>query len=88
MFEILTLMQTRKIERPIPIILFGSAYWSEIVDFEALVRHGMIEREDLELFKVADDPVAALALLQAGIQAEWEAPTPAMAHSKAPPAAG
>jgi uncharacterized protein (TIGR00730 family) len=86
MFEILTLMQTRKIERPIPVILYGSSYWSEIVDFEALVRHGMIAREDLSLFKFADDPAAALALLQAGIEAEWEAATPAIAHSRTPPA--
>jgi len=86
MFEILTLMQTRKIERPIPVILYGSSYWSEIVDFEALVRHGMIAREDLSLFKVVDDPAAALALLQAGIEAEWEAATPAIAHSRTPPA--
>jgi uncharacterized protein (TIGR00730 family) len=86
LFEILTLMQTRKIERPIPVILYGSEYWNEIVDFEALVRHGMIAREDLGLFKLADDPATALALLQAGIEAEWEAPTPAVAHSRTPPA--
>ncbi len=86
LFEILTLMQTRKIERPIPVILYGSEYWNEIVDFEALVRHGMIAREDLSLFKFADDPAGALALLQAGIEAEWEAPTPAVAHSRTPPA--
>jgi uncharacterized protein (TIGR00730 family) len=86
LFEILTLMQTRKIARPIPVILFGPEYWNEIVDFEALVRHGMIAREDLALFKSADDPAAAFALLQAGIEAEWEAPTPAFAHSRTPPA--
>jgi uncharacterized protein (TIGR00730 family) len=85
MFEMLTLMQTRKIERSIPVILYGSSYWNEIVDFEALVRHGMIDREDLSLFRFADDPAAALALLQAGIEAEWEAATPAIAHSRAPP---
>ena len=85
MFEVLTLMQTRKIDRRIPVILYGSSYWNEIVDFEALVRHGMIDREDLSLFRFADDPAAALALLQAGIAAEWEVPTPAIAHSRAPP---
>jgi uncharacterized protein (TIGR00730 family) len=84
--EILTLMQTRKIARSIPVILYGSSYWNEIIDFEALVRHGMIDREDLALFKFADDPTAALALLQAGIQAEIEAPAPAIAHSRTAPA--
>jgi len=86
LFEILTLMQTAKIARPIPVILYGSEYWNEIVNFEALVRHGTIAREDLSLFRFADDPAAALALLQAGIEAEWEAPTPAVAHSRTPPA--
>ena len=84
--EILTLMQTRKVARSIPVVLYGSAYWNEIIDFEALVRHGMIDREDLALFKFADDPATALALLQAGIQAELEEATPAIAHSRTPPA--
>jgi uncharacterized protein (TIGR00730 family) len=82
MFEILTLMQTRKLDRRVPVVLYGSSYWNEIVDFDALVRHGMIEREDLELFKFADDPAAALALLQAGITADLEQATPAIAHSR------
>ena len=56
LFEMLTLMQTRKIERRIPIVLYGSDYWNEIVDFDALVRHGMVSREDLALFRFADDP--------------------------------
>ncbi len=85
MFEVLTLTQTRKVERSIPVILYGSSYWNEIVDFEALVRHGMIDRADLSLFRFADDPAAALALLQAGIEAEWQAETPAIAHSQTPP---
>src|SRR5271169_2453350 len=44
--EILTLMQTRKIDRHIPVVLYGSSFWNEIVNFDALVRHGMIDRED------------------------------------------
>jgi uncharacterized protein (TIGR00730 family) len=79
--EILTLAQTRKLERPIPVILYGTAYWSEVINFEALVRHGMIERKDLELFKYADDPAAACALLQSTLQAEAEQATPGFAHS-------
>ena len=87
MCEILTLMQTRKIEGPIPVVLYGSEYWKEIVDFDALVRHGMIDPEDLRLFQFADDPQTALGILQAGIEAGLEAATvktPSIAHSKAP----
>ena len=83
--EILTLMQTRKINRRIPVILFGSQYWNEVINFEALVRHGMIDREDLALFQFADEPASALALLQAGIATELEDTVPAIAHSKTSP---
>jgi uncharacterized protein (TIGR00730 family) len=84
LMEILTLMQTRKLERAIPVILYGSGYWNEVINFEALVRHGMIDREDLKLIRFADDPAAALAILQAGIDTRAEEETPAVAHSKAP----
>jgi uncharacterized protein (TIGR00730 family) len=80
--EILTLVQTKKIDRHIPVVLYGSSYWNEIINFDALVRHGMINREDLALFQFADDPATALGLLQAGIAAEPEEATPAIAHSR------
>jgi uncharacterized protein (TIGR00730 family) len=80
--EILTLAQTRKLERPIPVILYGSQYWNEIINFDALARHGMIDRADLQLFQFADDPQAALAVLQSALAPEPEAPTPAFAHSR------
>ena len=80
--EILTLMQTRKFGRHIPVVLYGSTYWNEIINFDALVRHGMIDREDLALFQFADDPAVALELLQKGIAAELEEATPAVAHSR------
>src|SRR6202008_252301 len=51
MCEILTLAQTRKLESRIQIVLYGSEYWKEIINFDALVRHGMISEEDLQLFQ-------------------------------------
>ncbi len=42
LFEVLTLSQTQKLDRPFMILLYGTAYWNEIVNFEALVRHGTI----------------------------------------------
>jgi hypothetical protein len=77
-------MQTRKLDRHIPIVLYGSSYWNEIINFDALVRHGMISRDDRALFQFADDPAAALTLLQAGITADIEEATPAIAHSRRP----
>jgi len=87
LMEILTLMQTKKIERHIPIMLYGSSYWNEIINFDALVRHGMIDRDDLALFQFVDDPAIALSLLQAGIATEADGTTPAVAHSRAPDSA-
>jgi uncharacterized protein (TIGR00730 family) len=82
MFEVLTLMQTRKVDRRIPVVLYGSGYWKEVVNFEALVKHGTIDREDLALFRFADDPAAALAILQEGIRAEGASQAPDIAHSR------
>lgn len=68
MTEILTLMQTEKIARHIPVVIYGSSYWNEILDFEALARHGMIDRADLSLFRFADDPATALAQMKRGME--------------------
>jgi uncharacterized protein (TIGR00730 family) len=80
--EILTLAQTRKLERPIPVLLYGPAYWREILDFNALLRHQMISRADLELFEFVDEPTAALARLQALLAPAVGAESPAFAHSR------
>ena len=79
--EILTLAQTRKLSRDIPVILYGTEYWKEILNFEALHRHGMIDAADLDLFQFADEPGAALAILKQRLAAEPVAVAPAFAHS-------
>ena len=84
MTELLTLTQTGKLERKIPVLLYGPSYWREIIDFDALVRHGMISPEDLGLFQYADDPATALGLLQASLADERQEATPAIARSRTP----
>jgi len=54
LFELLTLVQTRKMSKPMPIVLFGTEYWSEVIDFDALARHGMIDAKDIELMHRTD----------------------------------
>ncbi|HSB49477.1 MAG TPA: TIGR00730 family Rossman fold protein [Burkholderiales bacterium] len=54
MFELLTLVQTRKMSKPMPMVLFGTEYWRQVVDFGALVRHGTISARDLELMHYTD----------------------------------
>lgn len=58
LFEIITLVQTRK-AKPVPIILFGSEYWKRLFNFEVLIEEGAIKQEDLELFQYVDDPQLA-----------------------------
>ena len=65
--EILTLAQTRKLENKIVILLYGSEYWHEILNFDALVKHDMIAQEDLNLFRFADTPEDALHILKEGL---------------------
>ncbi|HEY0043945.1 MAG TPA: LOG family protein [Allosphingosinicella sp.] len=52
-FELLTLIQTRKI-KPLPIVFFGKDFWQRVVGFEALVEEGVIAPRDLELFHFVD----------------------------------
>jgi uncharacterized protein (TIGR00730 family) len=74
LFEILTLQQTGK-GRPLPIVLFGASYWRELVNFDALVRHGMIDAADLALFRLVDDPEEAWqALLEGGLRIDGRNP--------------
>jgi uncharacterized protein (TIGR00730 family) len=52
--ELLTLVQTEKIRRKLPIVLFGSQYWANIVKFEPMAEFGTIDKSDLELFHITD----------------------------------
>jgi len=58
--ELLTLAQTQKLEKRIMIMLYGESYWREILNFDALVRHGMISADDLQLMDFVDDAHTAL----------------------------
>jgi uncharacterized protein (TIGR00730 family) len=54
LFELLTLVQTRKMTKPMPIVLFGTEFWSEVLDFDALARYGTIGPRDMELVHRTD----------------------------------
>ena len=58
LFEVLTLVQTGK-AKPVPIVLFGTAFWKKLINFEALVEEGTISPQDLGLFLYTDDPQEA-----------------------------
>ena len=58
LFEILTLVQTRKVQAT-PVLLYGSDFWKRLIDFDWLVSSGTIAKEDLACFKYVDSPEEA-----------------------------
>jgi len=69
MFELLTLAQTRKLAKPITVVIYGSEYWKTIINLEAMAEKGAISLKDLDLFKFADTPEQAFEMLKAGLTA-------------------
>ena len=55
LFELLTLVQTRKTKKFMPIIIYGSEYWRRVINFDALVEAGTISEDDLGIFRFFDD---------------------------------
>lgn len=68
LFEILTLVQTGKVKKHLPLVLYGSEYWNRVVNFEALVEFGTIDAEDLELVKFCDSVDEAFDYLTAELE--------------------
>ena len=55
LMELLTLIQTRKIKKPLPIVLYGKEFWENVVNWDYLVKAGTISAEDLDLFHISDE---------------------------------
>jgi len=53
--ELLTLLQTKKIEKQVPVVLFDKMFWNEVINFKALQEYGTIRAGDLKLFKILDN---------------------------------
>jgi uncharacterized protein (TIGR00730 family) len=67
MFEILTLAQTQKLAKKMPVVVYGSSYWNEVLHLDVLVDKGAISPRDLDLFQFADTPEQAFDILKAGL---------------------
>ena len=84
LFELLTLAQTHKLDRSIPVVLYDESFWRRLIDFDGLVEQGMIARDDLELFSFANSPEQAFELLTEALGPLQVTPrTPCFAHSSA-----
>jgi uncharacterized protein (TIGR00730 family) len=89
MFEILTLAQTKKLAKKMTIILYGSEFWREVINFDALVKFGTISVDDLKLFHFADSPEDAMEILRLTLTeretaGEAEPEVPSISHSACP----
>ena len=55
LMELLTLIQTKKIKKRLPIVLYGKEFWEKLINWDYLVDIGTISNEDLELFHISKD---------------------------------
>ena len=67
LFEVLTLVQTHK-AKGVPIVLFGSDFWSRMLNFDVMIEYGTISPDDVKLFHITDDVHEACRLIQAFYQ--------------------
>ena len=68
LMEVLTLLQTRKVEKSVPMVIYGKDYWNEVVNFDAMVKWGVIGHEDLDLFRFVDSPGEAFEYLKGELE--------------------
>jgi uncharacterized protein (TIGR00730 family) len=53
-FEVLTLIQTKKPRKTMPVVLFGNEYWDDVINFNAFVKWGTVSAEELQVFYKTD----------------------------------
>jgi predicted Rossmann-fold nucleotide-binding protein len=83
MFEILTLMQTEKLDKQIQVILYGTDYWDPIVNLQPMDEWGAIGEGDLSLMQRANTPQEAFELLKTHLTTRHLVPATAQ-EMKAP----
>lgn len=64
LMEVLTLVQTEKLRKEVFIVLYGGEFWNGIINFEELVRRGVISADDLKLFRICNTPKEAFNYLR------------------------
>jgi uncharacterized protein (TIGR00730 family) len=73
-FEVLTLIQTKKPRKVMPVVLYGTEYWDEIIDFDAFVRWGTISPDDLQIFHKTDSVDDAFNYLTGRLEKLYTSP--------------
>ena len=68
MFELLTLAQTKKLDRSRPVVVFGREYWEKVINFQALIDTGMIDEADIGLWHWSDSVDEAFEYLTGALK--------------------
>ncbi len=71
LFELLTIIQTQKTKKYMPVILFGREFWNDVINFKALDKWGVISKSDLNLFHIYDDVDEAFKFLKKELQKRY-----------------
>ncbi|HUW62892.1 MAG TPA: TIGR00730 family Rossman fold protein [Candidatus Bathyarchaeia archaeon] len=82
LFDLLTLVQTGKTRKNMAIALYGNEYWDEIINFNAMVRWGVISPDNLKIFRKFDNVDATFQFLKAELSKTTSTSTSADAREK------
>ncbi|MCE9498990.1 MAG: TIGR00730 family Rossman fold protein [Leptospira sp.] len=67
LFETLTLIQTGKTTEKLPVVLYGSGFWKDLINFDLLMDNGLIAPGDMDLMHFVDTPEEAMKILRSHI---------------------
>ena len=85
LFELLTLKQTGKVQRSLPVVLIGKDYWKSVINWDSLASYGVINPKDVDELLFTDDISEAFDFIVQGLEAGisgWEAAAPSDAHGE------
>ncbi len=64
LWEVLTLVQTKKVQKKMPVVLYGEEYWKNVINFDYMVENLVINEEDLKLFRFTNSPQETFEFLK------------------------
>jgi hypothetical protein len=70
-FELATLIQTGKTVKRMPVVVYGTDYWNEVIDFAALEKWGVIAPADLDMFHFSNDVDEAFNYLKKSLSSQY-----------------
>ena len=68
--QVLTLIQTKKLGKKLPVILYGEEYWNEVLNFNAMIKWGTISKQDRDLMYFSNDIDDAYQYLVKNLKAD------------------